>query len=373
VSTYPIRIGGVQCLTTVLLVGVLVGCTPAQLPSPVDSPASPEPQASIAPSAPAMERYLAGDEYLRGVNLYTLQQQRTLHVSEVEPDEQGTWDYLAGRGFSIVRLAVPWQGLQPIGNTDTVRQALGRDVSSAYLDLIGDQVEMAREAGLRVVVDLHNGCTYPWGTGERPAGTIDCGHGLEVTDVVKVWRAISDRFRDEPTVAAYNLFNEPRQRTGAETYFEYVQAIVDDLRDAGDDKVIWVDSILGSSFGSDSPNGAPIDDPAEAVIYSQHFYLHGTVENLLSGIRDFGEWCSNVDARCAIGEIGWDRHSGAGTRSAFERAYDLADRYGFDVTYFAATSRSGPGPLIAYYSSEHRGPIDTAGPQAEIVEKHLYG
>mgnify|MGYP002386984383 FL=1 len=327
----------------------------------------PEPPSATS----SMQQYLAGSEYLRGVNLYSLQQQRTLPVTEVKADTQESYEYFASRGMSVIRLAVPWQGLQPIAKGETPRTALARPVDQQYLDLVRKQVRYAENAGLRVIVDLHNGCTYPWGTGPEPEGTLYCGGGLTIDDVIKVWGALSDALRDEPGVAAYNLFNEPRKQTGAATYYRYVNAVVAELRDRGDDRAVWVDTILGSSFASDSQLTAPISDSAGAVIYSQHFYLHGgTRESLLSRIRDFGEWCKNRAVHCAIGEIGWPAGGSSDKSTTFELAYGLADHYGMDVTYFGATSVPNPQSLIAYYATSDDSTVDARRDQARIVEKH---
>lgn len=356
------------------LVAVLLlsGCVSDAAPDDSETPVLPLTAPTDRPAASAsMRTYLDGDQYLRGVNLYTLQQQRALSVDKVVADTQASWDYLASRGFKIVRLAVPWEGLQPVGEKEDPRAGLARPVSEEYLDLVAQQVAYARAAGMRVVLDLHNGCTYPWGTGEERADTLYCGHGLETEDVLRVWEALSGRFAQESAVAAYNLFNEPRRRTGAETYFAYVNAVVADLRSRGDDKVVWVDSILTSSFATDAMGSAPITDPADAVIYAQHFYLHGgTRDSLLSRIRDFGEWCDNRAVRCAIGEIGWPETVGDDKTDTFDLAYDLADHYEMDVTYFAATSVAGPKSLIAYYASEGGSTIDSRRGQSEIIENH---
>ena len=320
---------------------------------------------------PSMQEYLAGYEYLRGVNLYSLQQQRALRISKVEADTAETYQYLASRGISIIRLAVPWQGLQPLAEDENPRRALSRPVDEGYLDLVTEQARYAHAAGVRLVIDLHNGCTYPWGTGPEPRGTLYCGDGLTVDDVLKVWRALSDRLVDEPGVAAYNLFNEPRKTTGAATYYRYVNVIVADLRARGDRRAIWVDSILNSSFASDSLETAPITDPAGAIIYSQHFYLHGgTRESLLSRIRDFGEWCGNHGVHCSVGEIGWPADGSRDKTETFELAYQLVDHYGMDATYFGATSIARPRSLIAYYSSGRDGAIDARRDQADVIENH---
>ncbi|KQP97442.1 MULTISPECIES: glycoside hydrolase family 5 protein [unclassified Rathayibacter] len=348
------------------VVAVLAGCTPQPTPAPTSS------STPTGARSDGLETYLDGRSYLRGVNIYTLQQQRAISTSRVKPDNQASYDYLASRGVSIVRLAVPWQRLQPWKPGEDVREALDAPVDSAYLDLIAEQVERAGAAGIRVVLDLHNSCAYPWGTGAAPEGTIYCGGDLTTDDVRKVWRAISDRFADDPRVAAYNLFNEPRgSKTGAPAYFQYMQTVVDDLRERGDTHAIWIDSILGSSFAADAANGPPVTDPLNAIVYSQHFYLHdGTRKKLLDSMTTFGEWCSDQGVHCAMGELGWQSDSDSDDRQTFELAYRLADEYELDVTYFAATSVADPKGLIAYSARPGSSTISVRHSQASVIEAH---
>ncbi|QHC59326.1 cellulase family glycosylhydrolase [Rathayibacter sp. VKM Ac-2760] len=370
------RTSRVRRLLTVLALGtvlvVLAACTPRPEPTPTGS-STPTASPTPLPTAESgLATYLDGNSYLRGVNLYTLQQQRSLPTSKVKPDNQATYDFLASRGVSIVRLAVPWQRLQPWKPGDDVRAALDAPVDSAYLDLLEEQVERAGKAGIRLVLDLHNSCAFPWGTGPVPKGTIYCGSDLTVDDVLKVWRALSSRFAGDDRVAAYNLFNEPRgSLTGATAYFRYVQAVVDDLRQRGDEHAIWIDSILLSSFAEDAPDGPPISDPQNAIVYSQHFYLHGgTRKSLLERITAFAKWCSDQGVHCAIGELGWQSDSGADDRESFELAYRIADRYRLDVTYFSATSVEDPKGLIAYSAKPGSSTISVRHSQASVIEAH---
>ncbi|NQX14721.1 cellulase family glycosylhydrolase [Rathayibacter sp. VKM Ac-2857] len=367
------RLLTVVALGTVL--AILAACMPRPEPTPSDGPAPSITPVPLPSADTGLSTYLDGASYLRGVNLYTLQQQRAIATSRVEPDNQATYDYLAGRGVSIIRLAVPWQRLQPWKPGDDVRAALDAPVDPAYLDLLEEQVERAGKAGIRLVLDLHNSCAFPWGTGPRPKGTIYCGGDLTTDDVLKVWRAISDRFKDDERVAAYNLVNEPRgSLTGASTYFQYMQAVVDDLRKRGDAHAIWIDSILLSSFAEDAPDGPPISDPQNAIVYSQHFYLHdGTRKSLLTRITSFAKWCSGFGVHCTIGELGWQSESGAEDRESFELAYRIADRYRLDVTYFAATSVEDPKGLIAYSAKPGSSTISVRHSQASVIEAHPSG
>ena len=217
----------------------------------VTGPATPTPTSSPSTGADVvgLSEYLGQSEYLRGVNVYTLVMQRGAGPGETRGEPPESYEFLASRGFDTVRLAVPWQQLQRIPRGGDARDGLDAPIDRDYLDLVRDEVAKAGEAGLRTIIDLHNGCTYPWGPGPLVRGSLRCGDGIWRRDVARIWTVLSDTFRDDPRVAAYNIFNEPRMSVGIETYKEYAQATVDAIRANGDTHAIWVDSILSRTAG----------------------------------------------------------------------------------------------------------------------------
>ncbi len=143
--------------------------------------------------------------------------------------------FLAGHGFNTLRLGVIWKAIEP---------RPGR-YDDAYLDRIGEVIGWCRDAGLAVLVDFHqdmlneryHGEGFPdWATlddGLRPRPDVgfpgnyfvmralwraydhfwanDPGPGgVGLQDrYAAAWRHVARRFRDEPAVFAYDIFNEP--------------------------------------------------------------------------------------------------------------------------------------------------------------------
>lgn len=346
--------------------------------------------------------YLDGNRSLRGVNIYSLifpgQQDDLSQLGE----PASSYAYLAARGTTIVRLAVPWQRLQEIPAGGDAAAGLAEPVSDAYLDVIEREVTRAADAGIRTVIDLHNGCTYPWGAGDFVEGSLRCGQGIEEHHVTAIWTALAGRFVDDERVAAFDIFNEPRWSVGVHTYKRYAQVAVDAIRATGAEQTLWVEGILSDTRGrltAIAPDGPWIIDPLDRVMYSEHFYANvgdqsypagAEAETVLERLRDFGVWCQKWGVRCAVGEVGWPsqealRESGMSARAAaegaaawnalFDRFYDMADTYEMDVTYFAASSVTTTGTLLAYVSSDpalgSAAGIDTARSQSEVIERHL--
>jgi hypothetical protein len=340
--------------------------------------------------------YLNGYEYLRGVNIYSLvfAGQRDDLTTLGEP--QASYTYLAARGVKIVRLAVPWQRLQEIPPGGDAADGLAQPISQRYLDVVAEQVRRAGAAGIRTVIDLHNGCTYPWGAGDYVSGSLSCGNGITQTHVRTLWRAIANRFEGDERVLAYDIFNEPRWSVGIDNYRLYAQVAVDAIRSTGDQHTIWVEGILSEARGrltAIAPNGPWIEDRLGKVMYSEHFYdnedgkVYSSADDhtkVLTQLKAFGEWCTKWSVRCSVGEVGWPSGGTGGVQSAtsasqwnalFEKFYRLADAYQLDVTYFAASSATKTGTLLAYVSSDPGVPsgkgINTSLSQSKVIQAHL--
>ncbi|HWI31649.1 MAG TPA: cellulase family glycosylhydrolase [Microbacterium sp.] len=339
--------------------------------------------------------YLNGHDYLRGVNIYSL----VFAGKQADPtalgEPQSSYDYLASRGVSIVRLAVPWQRLQEIPEGGGALDGLAAPVSTPYLDAVEEQVRRAAAAGIRTIIDLHNGCTYPWGAGAFVEGSVRCGDGISEAHVSTIWTSIAERFRGDERVAAFDIFNEPRWSVGVDVYKRYAQVAVDAIRATGDQHTLWVEGILSDTRGrvaAIAPDGPWIADPLGKVMYSEHFYDNEAGDSfdpgvdhtrVLERLSTFARWCREWAVRCSVGEVGWPSGGAGGVQTAesgeawndlFERFYAIADEYELDVTYFAASSVKQVGTLLAYVGSEPGLPspsgIDTALSQAEVIERH---
>lgn len=340
--------------------------------------------------------YLDGHDYLRGVNIYSLIFAGQQDDLTVLGEPASSYEFLASRGVSIVRLAVPWQRLQEIPADGDAADGLAQPIDTDYLEVVATQVERAAAAGIRTVIDLHNGCTYPWGAGPFVAGSLRCGDGITEEHITELWTTIATRFAGDERVAAYDIFNEPRWSVGVDVYKRYAQVAVDAIRSTGDEHTIWVEGILSDIRGrlaAIAPDGPWIDDPLGRIMYSEHFYVdergaqfdeNADNETVIDRLTSFGDWCREWAVRCAVGEVGWPSGGDDGVQSAadaegwnaiFERFYDIADEYELDVTYFAASSTTRTGSLLAYVSSAPglgTGPgIDTALSQSAVIEQHL--
>ena len=357
---------------TVVAFGALTACVPGPAVPDATSTDPSGGRATQEGTDPALRfgdgTYLDGHEYLRGVNIYSLIFAGRQDDLSVVGESAASYAYLASRGVKIVRLAVSWTRLQVIPEGGAALDGLAQPVDTAYLEMVAEQVRRAADAGIRTIIDLHNGCTYPWGAGEFVEGSVRCGDGITEEHVTYIWSTIAERFRGDERVAAYDVFNEPRWSVGVDVYKRYAQVAVDAIRGTGDRHTVWVEGILSDERGrlaAIAPDGPWIEDPLGRTMYSEHFYDDGDGEEfdpgadhgtVLNRLRTFGDWCRRWAVRCAVGEVGWPSGGRGGVQSAesgaewndvFEQFYAIADEYALDVTYFAASSTSRTGTLLA--------------------------
>ncbi|WP_309224032.1 cellulase family glycosylhydrolase [Mycobacteroides sp. CBMA 326] len=355
----------------------------------------------------------------RGVNIVTLMTQAVTIKDHPElagyGEPQSTYTKLASYGHKLIRLNISWDYLQPgiaEGNLEFFEP---------YMTVIRAEVAKIKAAGMRVVIDLHNGCEW---TKPGTTTTLVCGAGLTTAITNDVWRKLSTAFKDEPAVYAYDLFNEPVRfdhptranvrvpgNQPYETYKTHVNQVVKAIRDNGDSTTIWVEPLCCYwffDFDDTDPAGGWVNDPLNKIVYSQHMYPvldstngepynpekldpnyevpkgsifadRGYTWGFLWRLDNFGNWCNAHNLKCSIGEVGWygdynqTPASAAGWNTLADDWYWKADYYGLDVTYFGVNTADRQ-PLLAYDAPG--GPpwypasgISMKRPQATIIEK----
>jgi len=102
---------------------------------------------------------------------------------------------IAQRGFNHVRLPILWTLTEEPGGMDRIRQA----------------VRWAAQNRLYVVLDLHGapgGQSMDHHTGEEGRNRL-WFEPANIAKLVRTWERLADAFADDPTVAVFNLMNEP--------------------------------------------------------------------------------------------------------------------------------------------------------------------
>ena len=199
-------------------------------------------------------------------------------------DSQATFDYLASRGITLVRIPFRWERIQPQLNGSLDLQELKR-LKGAVTRARQSRSNMP--AGIRVILDLHNfGAYYEYSSGIGKGRRRDFRERGFAQYLVDLWSRLSAEFKSIPNVY-YGLMCEPvdsqtenanGKRTAVTEAWELgSQQIVDKIRNSGDAKLIIVSGYLWSgivNWNKQHPKGW-IRDRQNSVMYEAHHYWDG--------------------------------------------------------------------------------------------------
>lgn len=196
-------------------------------------------------------------------------------------------------GFDSIRFAI--DGNWYLDDPEVFWQWLDRNVG------------WARQHGVRLILDLH----VPIGGFWLDRGSEDYSFDLWSDPELRqqnaaLWREIADRYQDEPTVAAYDLLNEPvtTDSTG-EQWQDFAGQLVEAVRSVDEHHLLVVEGVHGVDglFGTagEDPHFLVDDDN---VMYDFHFYEPFAYTHQFAGWIPAGDGGSypDPDAVLATGE-----------------------------------------------------------------------
>ncbi len=285
---------------------------------------------------------------------------------------------LATWGFNVVRLLVLWDGLEPApGAYDT-----------AYLDRVAERVGWCRDAGLLVILDMHqdlfaskfggdgapswavrdDGLPFtplePWWLNYiQPAVMRSFDHFFQDADLQdryqQAWLTLADRFRNEPAVLGYDLMNEPYPGSEplgdfeAGTLTEFSDRLAHAIHDVDADAWVFYEPVaFSANLGLPSSIGLLTD---ARVAYFPHFYQLDVHEGgPYDGSTAFIDmWKANRMAEASrqkapllLGEFGASAE-GLGHVDYLKDVVAMADSAGAGWTYWSYDLGGGFGFLDA--------------------------
>lgn len=186
-------------------------------------------------------------------------------------------DYLAVKqaGMNVVRLNI-WY-------------LLFEDDAAPYVykqegwDWLNKQIIAARNAGVRLILSMmHPQCGYQ---GNGYNGTFWTGGSAlgSCQDRLKaLWRAIAQRYRDEPVIASFDLMNETMPTSQAQ-YVAYIEQLIAAIRSVDTRHLVQVQSCFASDCGE-----PPLVNDTN-VLYDFHHYDYWPASSQLSYGGDQGD------------------------------------------------------------------------------------
>ena len=299
-----------------------------------------------------------------GVNLAGAEFGRTPGVFNKDYTYPGAkqFDYCQRKGLRVVRLPFKWERIQP---------KLMGPLDNAEVDRMDGVVELARERDLRLLLDMHNYARY----GGELIGTA----AVPSAAFADVWARLAEHYRDEETIFAFGIMNEPHATKGR--WPTAAQACVNAIRKVDEKHTILVcgDGWSGAHSWKRINGGFLLSDPADRLVYEAHQYFDhdhsGSYKRSYDGegayptvgvdrLQPFLKWLKEHNARGFIGEFGVPDND---PRWLVVLDNTLAEmrRHQIGGTYWAAGPWWGNYPL----SLEPRNGQDR--PQMAVIEYHL--
>ncbi len=176
------------------------------------------------------------------------------------------------------------------------------DIDFERLDFL---IEKCRKAGLYVILELHSAPGFQntdsaCGNNDKSVLFESTKEGFEARNaVVRLWSEIAVHYKDEPTVAAYDLLNRPLNRMAywdnkLDLLFKFYRRICNAIRNVDERHVIILES--AGSHGS-----LPESTQLKNIAYGFYSRFHTTyeIEALVNSIRTY----KNNGIACAVCKI----------------------------------------------------------------------
>lgn len=190
------------------------------------------------------------------------------------------------------------------------RRFLTEDDNPVFVEegfqLLDNLVQWCKKYSVYVIIDMHGA---PGGqTGQNIDDSPADEPGLFMDEkyqerLIRLWVKIVERYKDEPTVAAYDLLNEPLpKRTGADKYNNLLEPLYKKITEA----IRKIDSkhmitLEGADWANDwSVFGQPFD---KNVFYQFHFYCWDRPDHLNS-VEKFIVQREKLNTPMWVGETG---------------------------------------------------------------------
>jgi hypothetical protein len=175
-------------------------------------------------------------------------------------------EFLAGIGMNVVRLPVNYRML-----TDSQEDIKFADAFH-YIDSL---IAWGKKYGVYTILDLHAAPGFQnsrWHCDNNASVSLLWNSKDFISQTVDMWKLLSDRYKDEPMVAGYDILNEP-ETSGSEGSLRKVYLrIIEMLRKNGDEHIVFLE---GDRRGEDFTGLEDI--PCSNVAYSVHFYIAATL------------------------------------------------------------------------------------------------
>lgn len=218
-------------------------------------------------------------------------------------------DKLAASGANAIRLPIEWSYFVDLTFDDSQRDE-NNNFKYSYTMLNSTQLEKrfkhvdkiideCGKRGIYVIIDLHvvDGGQNNGGIRSKRGGYTFFKDTNAQNNAIEIWKLISKRYKTNPTVAAYELLNEPGE--SEPKLVNFYKNAYNAIRNLGDNHIIIMESTMRGATGhSVSSLKKPSEYGFSNVAYSVHDYVTSN-NSILPGNTVAGEGTAD-DVKKAI-------------------------------------------------------------------------
>ena len=261
-------------------------------------------------------------------------------------------DNIKNAGFNVVRVPVWWGQFYPLNNISN------SGWRSDAFDVLDWLVSEAGQRGIYVIIDMHGVVGSQSTSGDTGQQNVNAywTNSNDQGNTAYMWWEIANHYKGNPTVAGYDLINEPMNPPSNQAVINAYADLYQSVRSADPDHIIIIEGTWGSWNWSMLPN--PSDEGWTNVVYEMHEYQWNQSESVVeqgsvNQVNDFNNHAS-YNVPDYVGEFN-DFGYGAAAWQSSTNTYNnggvswtmwaykatdglIPDSWGFyDPTFWAAT------------------------------------
>jgi endoglucanase len=232
------------------------------------------------------------------------------HVTQADIDQVKAW------GFNSVRLPLHYEYFVNLGTPD-----VWNDQGFTILDSV---LLWCRTAGIYAIIDLH---AAPGGQSDNVISDYDntkpalWGNGANKTKTVKLWRKLSERYKNDEWIAGYDLINEPAWDLPGGTELRNIyNRLTDTIRGNSDKHILFIE---GNWYSNDYSGLTPAWDAN--MVYVFHKYWSNTSDGDLKWV---------LDLRTAQNRPIWCGEHGENSNTHFTKHTELMQRNNIGMSWW---------------------------------------